>query len=246
MTVPTTRRFLLTIDNGNHGPQLVSINVIVSLEGDVHIDASSENTAISLTEAPTTVDLRTGGDVVVGGPNRPIRYSSSSRSDAHLPLIDASGTGANLGLVGSAPLSTPDVSHAGPGFASTATPAPHSPPAYSPGTPPPAYSYATPASMPAIPPNPALNQAPPIAPPAALATLQIPLPIVTPAVQVVQTRVRRRALAEQRRFVPPSVPPPVAEGPGLLSALLAVGLELLPLKRRADTHVGGRYKRRRL
>ncbi|KAJ7664102.1 hypothetical protein B0H17DRAFT_1092321 [Mycena rosella] len=235
MSTATTHQFLLTLGTGNGVPQLVYINVIVSLEGPIRLDVSSNHSSIPPPQPHTIVDLTsTLGHVSAGAP------------DGNRNVLSITATGSTAGpsanpVVGIAPPAPPPSALAHTrrtAVSATST----LPPAYFPGTPPPAY---TPPSLPLI----ASSN------PAALSAPAVPVTIQPPAPPLIQlplarTRIRARALPERRRFVPPPPPPPsplVVEGPGFLNALLEIGLELLPLKRRSDTPIEGRYaKRRRL
>ncbi|KAJ7473282.1 hypothetical protein FB451DRAFT_1248905 [Mycena latifolia] len=237
MSSPTTHRFLLTIGNGNEAQQLLYINVIVSLEGNVHLDVRSETYSTPLPQSLVAADA--GAQAHADGDAREGNLQLSLIPTSHPP-------GPNSIPVAAIVLPTPDPAQARLTTVSRST----MPPAYSPRTPPPAYSPATPPSAPL---HVSANRAQvPLSTPTIIpANFPPPPPPSVPNFHAphlyVQPQIRRVARPERRRFVPPPPPPPPGDGPGFLSALLTLGLEMLPQKRRADAHLGGRYtKRRRL
>ncbi|KAJ7500600.1 hypothetical protein B0H11DRAFT_2189441 [Mycena galericulata] len=249
--VMNSQTFFLPVGNVDQATQLVSINVTVS-NGRIRLVVGYANP--SLTQSHPISDARSPqGDVIhytlhLGSSVVPSNSSSSFNNNRRVPRQNAGSI--PLAIVASAAL--PLAVSVTP---SLTTPAPDMPPLYTPGTPPPTYSYDIP---PSIPPAPSPNHGPnplplPIAP-ITPAPVQLPPPVDPPPngqaqasrVPRVATRVRYGARPARRSRPLPS---PAVAGPGILSVLFDLALEMMPVKvkRRAESQEDDRcVKRRRL
>ncbi|KAJ7151857.1 hypothetical protein C8R43DRAFT_483702 [Mycena crocata] len=240
MTSPNTQGFVVTVGNGIDTLHSISIDVIVSQDGTIRLDIRSE--AESLTDPLPTSQTVVATDIG--------QHSSSLISRTAAPII-TTAIGDSRSIIPSRVASSTDATRAAPLIV-------HPPPAYTPGPPPPSYSHA--------PPPPAAvsiassvnsvisNPTPLVTLPRPTGRVAVPASQPIPATLNIQiphvpeyTRARGRASPQRRaRRVPPPQPL-VVHGPGFLESLIAIGLEFIPLKRRAEPHDGGRHaKRRRL
>ncbi|KAJ6599456.1 hypothetical protein B0H10DRAFT_2084617 [Mycena sp. CBHHK59/15] len=232
MSAPTVQGFLLALQNGGNSVQLITITVIVSGDGGIHLDVRPANAHNHHPRDLTIVDVGLSAPTSIGR-----SADATSTSFPSLRIDPRAASAINIDANSSFAVAS---SSNGPHRTITASTWTDL------STPPPPYS-STPLSSPSAPQNNALHSSVPLPPNSAIDPM-VPIIINT------RTRLRTRALAEPRTrlHLPPAASALPAQSPGLLAALVVAGLEMLGAQAKrgfwsVDTEEGGRnVKRRRL
>ncbi|KAJ7288805.1 hypothetical protein C8J57DRAFT_522222 [Mycena rebaudengoi] len=223
MTTPAIQSFVLALASAGGATQLITINVIVSREGGIHLDVrdSSSSGLVPLVNAASqnTSTAPPSQSFITPPGSSAIVPSSTATATQPPPITITAGTSTNTS--GPPP----------PSYAEATAPSQPTPPATQAQTPQPTTILQTPPWLPISP-----TAAPPLDP-------------SPPTTRIRRHATAQRRIAPRPR---PRSEPMNMDGPGLLSTLVTMGLGMLEeqVKRpfwSVEADVGGRdAKRRRL